>query len=100
MADDITDDLENEEFTHGKKVHKDYSNMIKPDDQGFQQFLLKTTKIISLFLKDKRAPHELYRSILRYISVSVQILDQDQLKGQTPTTGVCGEVLERLFSVK
>ncbi len=84
MADEEQDDLENEEFTHGKKEEKNYSNMIKPDDAGFQQFLLKTTKIISLFLKDKKAPHELYRSILRYVSVSVQILDLNQLKGQTP----------------
>jgi len=39
-------------------------NKILATEEGFQQFMMKATRIVAIFLKDKRVPHELARSVL------------------------------------
>ena len=39
-------------------------NKILATDGGFQQFMMKATRIVTIFLKDRRIPHELARSVL------------------------------------
>jgi len=51
-----------------------YSNMIVWTDPGFQQFLAKASKIVAIFLKDRNTPHELARSVLQFLKISVTLL--------------------------
>ena len=40
-----------------------------------QDFIVKVTKIIALFLKDASAPKELHRSVLKFIKVAITYID-------------------------
>jgi hypothetical protein len=40
-----------------------------------QSFMNKVTRIIALFLKDAKAPKELYRSVLKFIKIAITYLD-------------------------
>ncbi len=61
---------------------KSEENALNFDDFQFQDFLRKVTKIIVLFLKDHTAPHELHRSVLKYIKTVVSFLPAETLKGE------------------
>jgi hypothetical protein len=56
-------------------------------------FMLKATKIVAIFLKDKEAPQELIRSVLQFIKISVNLLKETHLK----EGGISKLILETLF---
>lgn len=56
-------------------------------------FMLKATKIVAIFLKDKEAPQELIRSVLQFIKISVNLLKENHLK----EGGISKLILETLF---
>ena len=56
--------------------------------------MLKSTKIISIFLKDKQAPQELIRSVLSFLKISVNLMSDEHLK----EGGVTKLILETLFT--
>lgn len=92
------DDFEDEGFKKSeKKEEENYYNMIKAYDAGFQQFLSKATKIVSIFLKDKKTPQELARSVLKFLKISVSILGEDKLDGEQ---GIAKNIIDQLFSQK
>ena len=53
---------------------EDNLNLVSLDDPGFQTFLGKAAKIVSLFLKNKAIAHELVRSTLTLLKISVSLL--------------------------
>lgn len=55
--------------------------------------MLKATKIVAIFLKDKEAPQELIRSVLQFIKISVNLLKETHLK----EGGISKLILETLF---
>jgi hypothetical protein len=36
---------------------------------------------VAIFLKDKKTPHELARSVLKFLKLSVSVLNEEKLKG-------------------
>jgi phosphoribosylformylglycinamidine (FGAM) synthase-like enzyme len=58
--------------------------------------MLKATKIVSIFLKDKKAPQELIRSVLQFLKISVNLLQESHLK----EGGISKTILETVFQGK
>jgi hypothetical protein len=71
--------------------------MLRVTDKSTQDFLTKATKIVSIFMKDKKTPHELARSVLKFLKLAVTVLEEDRLKGEQ---GICKNIIDQLFSSK
>ena len=54
----------------------------------------KAAKIVAIFIKDRRTPHELARSVLQFLKISASLLEVPALKEEG---GVAKLVLENLF---
>ena len=67
-------DADDEELEEAEK------NKIMAEDAGFQQFLTKATKIVAIFIKNRDAPQELHRSVLQFMKISVNLLNDNTLK--------------------
>ena len=75
MEDEEDNDDEEDEFENDDDNEDDSNqNKLPSNDQSFQQFLVKATRIISLFLKDKNTRHELTRSVLLFLRLSCNLL--------------------------
>lgn len=83
-------DFETDEVDQEEDPEK---NKIQSNDDGFQMFMLKATKIVTIFLKDKMAPQELVRSVLQFQKISVNLLKEEHLK----EGGISKLILETLF---
>lgn len=88
MNDDDDDEFENDEDNQDASNR----NKLPSDDYAFQQFLVKATRIITLFLKDKNTRHELARSVLLFTRLASNMLTTDYLKTQMAAT-----IIQALF---
>ena len=43
---------------------------------------MKASKIVAIFLKDRRSPHELVRSVLQFLKISINLLSEELVKDQ------------------
>ena len=71
--------------------------MIQVDDKGFQDFLKKASKIVSIFMKDRNTPHELARSVLQFLKISTGLLHVETLKQDGEIAKL---ILENTFQFK
>lgn len=74
--DEEDDDFEAED----KAVDEENLNKLSASDPSFQQFLMKATRIISIFLKDRNTTQELARSVLHFMRLSSNLLTLEALK--------------------
>jgi hypothetical protein len=54
--------------------------MVLATDPGFQGFMQKASRIVVIFMKDQRTPHELARSVLQFLKIAMSLIHEDQLK--------------------
>ena len=56
---------------------------------------MKASKIVALFLKDRKSPHELVRSILQFLKISINLLSESLVKDQLAKI-----IIDNLFQTK
>jgi len=59
--------------------------------------MTKASRIVVIFLKDGKTPHELARSVLQFLKISMNLLQEEQLKGQN---GIAKFIIENMFTTK
>lgn len=79
--DEDNDDEEDEFLKQRLEAKKKMRNKLVATEAGFQDFLLKASKIVSIFLKDQTTSHELCRAVLSFLRVAASLLSDDNLKG-------------------
>lgn len=72
------------------------TNMILSSDAGFQDFMQKASRIVVIFLKDETTPHELARSVLQFLKISITLLSVDHLVAG----GIAKFVIDNMFQSK
>ena len=79
----MDEDVDEDDEFHKQRLEakKKMRNKLVASEQGFQDFLLKASKIVSIFLKDKTTSHELCRAVLSFLRVTGSLLSEDNLKG-------------------
>jgi len=87
------DDFEDEK----RKLQNEHMNKIYSSDPAFQQFIVKATRIISIFLKDQNASQELARSVLQFMKLSCNLLSDEALKDEG---GMAKLLLDTMFQQK
>ena len=58
---------------------------------------MKASRIVAIFLKDRNTSHELARSVLQFLKISINLLNEDLLKGDQ---GILKIFIDNLFSQK
>ena len=59
--------------------------------------MMKASRIVAIFLKDRNTSHELARSVLQFLKISINLLNEDLLKGDQ---GILKIFIDNLFSQK
>lgn len=94
MADDDDDEFEDD---NKDDADNDELSKMSASDPSFQQFLMKATRIVSIFLKDKNTSQELARSVLHFMRLSCNLLSQEALQ-EDP--GMAKLLLDVMFQQK
>lgn len=81
IMDEDDDDNEDQFRKQRLEARKKMRNKLVASEAGFQDFLLKASKIVSIFLKDQTTSHELCRAVLSFLRVTAALLSEDNLKG-------------------
>jgi len=66
-----------------EKAADSYQKLVASSPE-IQSYMNKVTRIIALFLKDSKAPKELYRSVLKFIKIAITYLDFTALPDLLP----------------